>query len=149
MIKLETVNESNWRDVINIEVANTQRGFIESNRQSLLEAAYDTSLKWHPFVASKDQECVGFTMIGAYDATEHYIWLDRVMLSEDYQGKGLGTEMLDAVVQLIKEKWVVKEIILSVTPDNKQAIAFYANYGFEWLDKTDPANGEQLMRLAV
>ncbi|MCC5894528.1 MAG: GNAT family N-acetyltransferase [Alkalibacterium sp.] len=149
MITLKRVDETNWREVIQLEVDNTQKSFIESNSQSLLEAAYDGSLRWHPFAAYSQEECIGFVMIGAYDPEEKWIWLDRVMLAKKFQGKGLGTELLDEVVRLITNQWDAKEIILSVTPDNEDAIGFYTAYGFEWLDKVDPANGEQLMRLNI
>lgn len=149
MIQIKPVDEDNWRDVIDIKVKDEQTRFIESTSESLLEAAYDISLKWHPFGIYSNNNCIGFAMIGAYDPKEKYIWLDRFMLGENHQGKGLGSKSLDEVVHMIQRKWDVKEIVLSVTPDNEPAIAFYKKYGFDWLKKTDPENGEQLMRLKV
>lgn len=149
MISLQKIDERNWREVIEIEVGEAQKSYIESNTYSLLEAAYDRSLNWHPFGVYKDESCIGFAMIGAFDSDEKTIWLDRLMLAKEYQGQGFGLEVLDVIVDFIKLEWEVDEIILSVTAENKKAIRFYEAYGFDWLDKVDPANGEYLMRLKV
>lgn len=148
-MKLEKVTEENWREVINLEVKASQHSFIESNAQSLLEAAYDTSLRWYPFAVIHEKKIIGFTMIGNYNPEEKWIWLDRIMLGKEAQGKGLGTDLLNEIVTTITENWDVHEIVLSVTPDNDSAIGFYEKFGFEWLDKTDPENGEKLMRLRM
>lgn len=149
MIELKKVDETNWREVIEIEVEESQKAFIESNSESLLEAAYDTHLNWHPFGVYQNDRCVGFIMVGAYNADEKFIWLDRIMLAKEHQGKGWGSKVLDRAVKLIVENWVVDEIVLSVSPDNEGAINFYKTYGFELLDRIDPANGELMMRLLV
>ena len=149
MISLVEVNEANWREVTELKVSDEQTVHIESNAQSLLEAAYDTSLDWHPYGIYSETDVNGFAMIGAYNSEGTYIWLDRLMLSRDAQGKGLGTEVMRVIIELIDENWDVSEIILSVTPDNRAAIGFYEKVGFQWLDKTDPANGEQLMSMKI
>ncbi|GEN51460.1 GNAT family N-acetyltransferase [Alkalibacterium pelagium] len=149
MISLVKVSEANWREVTELKVSDEQTVHIESNAQSLLEAAYDTSLDWHPYGIYSGDDLVGFAMIGAYNLEERYIWLDRLMLSYDVQGEGLGTEVMRVIVEYISENWDVSEIVLSVTPDNHVAIGFYEKVGFQWLDKTDPANGEQLMSMKI
>lgn len=149
MINLVEVNEGNWREVKELKVSDEQTVHIESNAQSLLEAAYDTSLDWYPYGIYSGEDLVGFAMIGAYNSEEKYIWLDRLMLNRDVQGKGLGTEVMRVIIEYISNNWDVSEIVLSVTPDNHAAIGFYKKVGFQWLDKTDPANGEQLMSMKI
>lgn len=149
MISLVEVNEENWREVTELKVSDEQTVYIESNAQSLLEAAYDTSLDWHPYGIYSENNLIGFAMIGEYNSEEKYIWLDRLMLNRDVQGKGLGTDVMRVIIEYISNNWNVSEIVLSVTPDNHAAIGFYKKVGFQWLDKTDPANGEQLMSMKI
>ncbi|EXJ24101.1 spermine/spermidine acetyltransferase [Alkalibacterium sp. AK22] len=145
MVELKKVDEHNWEAVSSLEVEPHQKSYIESNRQSLLEAAYDRSLKWHPYGVYAEKTLIGFVMIGDYDSEEQTIWLDRIMISKEHQGRGLGYEVMNAAVMHIKKNWTVKKIILSVTPDNQAAWSFYEKYGFKDTGAIDPANGEHLM----
>lgn len=149
MVELKKVDEDNWEAVSSLEVEPHQKSYIESNRQSLLEAAYDRSLKWHPYGVYADEALIGFVMIGDYDAQDQTIWLDRIMIGKDHQGRGLGYQVMDAAMAHIRRNWAVSSVILSVTPDNDAAWGFYEKYGFKATGKTDPANGEHMMTYQV
>lgn len=55
--------------------------------------------------------------------------LERIYVSPDYQGRGIGRWMLDRVIELagIKKKHFVW---LGVWQENKDAVRFYEDYGF-------------------
>lgn len=61
---IKDVDESNWRDIVALSVSKDQEAFIETNGQSLLEAAYDVSLNWQPLALYDDRQLIGFSMIG-------------------------------------------------------------------------------------
>ncbi|HEX2489844.1 MAG TPA: GNAT family N-acetyltransferase [Blastocatellia bacterium] len=54
-----------------------------------------------------------------------------MMVRDDWQGKGVGSAMMQAVVDLA-DKWLnLKRIELTVYTDNEPAIALYRKFGFE------------------
>jgi L-phenylalanine/L-methionine N-acetyltransferase len=54
-----------------------------------------------------------------------------MMVRDDWQGKGVGTAMMQAVIDLA-DKWLnLTRIELTVFTDNEPAIALYRKFGFE------------------
>ena len=53
------------------------------------------------------------------------------MVRDDWHGKGVGTAMMRAVIDLA-DKWLnLARIELTVFTDNQSAIALYRKFGFE------------------
>ena len=54
-----------------------------------------------------------------------------MMVRDDWHGKGVGTAMMRAVIDLA-DKWLnLARIELTVFTDNESAIALYRKFGFE------------------
>jgi len=54
-----------------------------------------------------------------------------MMVRDDWQGKGVGTAMMQAVIDLA-DRWLnLTRIELTVFTDNESAIALYRKFGFE------------------
>jgi len=54
-----------------------------------------------------------------------------MMVRDDWQGKGIGKAMMQAVIDLA-DKWLnLARIELTVFTDNEPAIALYRKFGFE------------------
>ena len=52
-------------------------------------------------------------------------------IHDDFQGQGIGTQLMAAMVDLA-ENWLnIRRIGLQVYTDNERAIALYKNFGFE------------------
>lgn len=143
-LKITDVSEENWRAVANLAVAPGQEGLIESNTQSLLEAAYDSSLGWRPLALWQEDHLVGFAMIGAEDSERQTIWLDRLMLGADFQCQGLGRHFLRKLLQWIKTEYHVQGVFLSLHRENQRAARLYQSEGFVDLAQVDPENGEAI-----
>lgn len=142
---IKDVDETNWREVRALCVSTNQKGFIESNAQSLLEAAYDVSLRWRPLALYHKDQLVGFSMIGAKN--ESTMWLDRLMIDTNFQGEGLGTLFIPLLIEFMKQEYAVERIYLSVHDENEKIIPYYQRFGFLDSQKHDPENGERIMYL--
>jgi|SRR5690625_1566589 len=146
--RIINVGESNWREVCDLKVHTEQESFIETNIESLVEAAYDKKHRWAPFALYFKEELIGFAMIGAYNEIDKYIWLDRFMVDIKFQGKGHSKPLLKKLIHFIEEKWTVTDIVLSIEPTNTKAIEIYKQIGFKFNGMIDPNNKEKLMEYA-
>ncbi len=147
MLFLETITQENWRLVANLSVTKEQRGFIESNGDSLLEAAFDEKFNWMPLALYDEESLVGFAMIGDFNEDQKSIWLDRLMIDQHFQGKKYGKNFLKLILNFIKDNWSVETIILSAHKENQSIFSFYESFGFKNTHKIDQENGEIIMVL--
>lgn len=143
-IEIVAVDEKNLKEVLNLRVKKEQKTFIETPEQCLKEAEIET---WYePAALYNDGVIVGFAMYGVYFGEEEggRIWLDRYLIDERYQGKGLGNLMLEALIKYLGERYEQRAIYLSVYDDNEVAVKMYKKFGFNFNGEFD-INGESVM----
>lgn len=144
---IKDIDETNWQAVVALSVAKNQEEFIESNGQSLLEAAYDVSLNWRPLALYDENQLVGFSMIGTRNGES--MWLDRLMIDVRFQGNGYGGRFIPLLIDYMKAHYLIKRIYLSVHEENKKIIPYYQRFDFIDSHQYDPENGERIMYLEV
>ncbi|WP_214891875.1 GNAT family N-acetyltransferase [Exiguobacterium sp. H66] len=141
---IEDINDANLAAVLGLKVAAAQRAYIETNAQSLQEAMNDHDHDWRCYALCENRQPVGFMMIGAENRTDKYIWLDRFMIGQQYQGQGLGTQFLKRAIGFIEDHFEVDEIVLSLHTENTYAKFFYVQAGFTDIKRIDETNGEEI-----
>jgi putative acetyltransferase len=86
----------------------------------------------HILVAVVDNEVVG--VVGLHTSSRpraNHKGEIGMMVRDDWQGKGVGAEIMRAVINLA-DKWLnLTRIELTVFTDNESAIALYRKFGFE------------------
>jgi putative acetyltransferase len=101
---------------------------LESVREQLVKYGENE----HALVAVVDGEIVG--MIGLYVKSRpriRHIASIGMNVRDDWQGKGVGTALMQAAIDLA-DKWLnLSRIELTVYTDNEAAIALYHKFGFE------------------
>lgn len=92
---------------------------------------------------------VGFIQFGevSYDSiatTKNDVGLNKIFVGTDYQGKGIGKQLIEAM--LTHDRLVhVESIYLDVYAENIKAIELYKKYGFQVIGKTPyKANGKTI-----
>ncbi|WP_214742321.1 GNAT family N-acetyltransferase [Exiguobacterium sp. s48] len=143
-IRIQQIDAFNREAVIALTVDEKQSRFIETNAESLQEMTEDTKYDWQSFAFYEVERPVGFMMVGAENQTERYVWLDRFMIDQHEQGKGVGTKCLRIAVEFIQTQYDVDDIILSLHQENEAAKRFYAKNGFVDSGLIDESNGEAI-----
>lgn len=143
-ITIQPVDAVNREAVIALTVDEKQSRFIETNAESLREMIEDTKYNWQSFAFYEGERAVGFMMVGAENQSERYVWLDRFMIDQYEQGKGVGTKCLRMAVEFIQTQHDVDDIILSLHQENEAAKRFYAKNGFFDSGLIDEWNGEAI-----
>ena len=154
LIKVVGFNE--LEDALSLKVAPHQRDFVADNATSFAEAyaAERHGTKTECFVAYHENHPVGFVSIafGTINAEGEKKWMRnsyclwRLMIDMDYQNKGFGKELLEAMI-----KWCEafpfgqsNTIYTSCDATNNKAISFYQKSGFALTE--DHIDGEIVLR---
>jgi L-phenylalanine/L-methionine N-acetyltransferase len=83
-------------------------------------------------VAELDAKVVG--NIGLHREAAHrraHVAAIGMAVHDAYAGRGVGTALMQAVVDLAERWWNIKRLELSVYADNARAIALYERFGFQ------------------
>jgi diamine N-acetyltransferase len=143
-IDIREITTENLKEVLSLRVSESQKSYIESIEQCLEDAAECDS--YRPVGLYKDGELVGFAMYGffPYEGREGRVWLDRYLIDEHFQGQGLGSIMLEALIAHLVQLYHCDEIYLSLYGDNKRALHLYQKFGFDFNGEKD-INAESVM----
>jgi putative acetyltransferase len=84
-----------------------------------------------PIVAEIDGKLVGTAGFHRDEHNRSHVGHVGMMVHADYQGEGIGSALMEAVIDLA-ENWLgVTRLQLEVYPDNARAIDLYEKHGFE------------------
>ena len=160
MLKLETINEKNVWEIVNLHVRKEQESFVASNGESLIEAyvAVARNGSVFPFGLYDGETPVGFLMIG-FDGIDsgdsapkivrgnYCIW--RLMIDERYQHRGYGRKAVELALGFIRTFpcGEAEYCYLSYEPENICAKSLYAEFGFTENGEKDEEETVAVLRL--
>lgn len=146
MIIIKKVDKTNEKAVLQLKIAPSQDGFVETVQQCLDEAKQKSC--WRPVAIYDDETLIGFAMYGFFwqYLPAGRLWLDRILIDQRYQGQGLGTIAVKTLIAQIRKEYLHQKIFLSVVKQNKPAIRLYQKLGFEFTGELD-INKEKVMVL--
>ncbi len=86
---------------------------------------------YYSLVACVDGEVVGQIGLSTNRARHRHVGEVGMMVRDDWQGKGIGTALMQAVIDLA-DKWLnLYRLELDVYTDNEPAIKLYKKFGFQ------------------
>ena len=140
-ITLREITPENFKECIDLKVADDQISFVASNLMSIAQSKIYPSR--NPMAVYDGEQMVGFAMFG-FDPDDDRFYLGRLMIDERFQGRGYGKAAVLAVIEALRENPNCREIYLSFVPENTTAERLYEKIGFE---RTGELNyGEIVMR---
>ena len=111
---------------------------VETTLESMQQDGFGERPVFEFFVAEDDQKIVGLALYFYCYSTwkGKCIYLEDLIVTETYRGRGLGRRLLDRVVTKAKEE-NAKRVVWQVLDWNTPAIAFYESLGAarlpEWI----------------
>jgi diamine N-acetyltransferase len=131
-IMLREVNRDNWFSIVQLQVADDQKGFVASNAFSLTQAHYEPESKLVPLGAFDGDTPVGFVMYGQYHHEGQDLWfIFRLMVDKNQQRKGYGRAIMEQAIERMKTLPNSETLYISFLPENSAAKNLYAGLGFE------------------
>jgi putative acetyltransferase len=82
-------------------------------------------------VAVVGGKAVGMIFLGREEARRAHVGFIGMAVHDAYAGRGVGTALMAAVIDLADNWLQLKRIELNVYADNPRAIALYERFGFE------------------
>ena len=128
-IHLLDVNESNWRECVELKVAEEEKGFIDPNVFPIAEWKFEpeNTLK----AIYSNTELVGMLAYYYHDgAYGKFYWLYHLMIEPKSQGKGYGQQSVKRAITEMRELGA-KEIVTNCVPENSRAKYLYKKLGFK------------------
>lgn len=143
-LHFEAITSENRKQAEALSLFPEQLSFVESVAECLKEA--DEMHEWRAVGIYDEQTLVGFAMYGHLDLppSEGEVWLDRLLIDKEYQGKGYGKSAVLALLSRLCTEYACKKIFLSVYDIDKPAIRLYEKTGFYFNGELD-TKGEKIM----
>jgi diamine N-acetyltransferase len=133
-VTLREITEDTVIPVIELAVAESQRGFVATNAVSLAQALF-SGAAWYRAIYLAE-EPVGFVML--HDETlldppkpgpEVGVW--RFMVDERFQGRGIGREAMRRVIAHVRARGGPRSLWVSYVPGPGCPEPFYRSLGFQ------------------
>jgi ribosomal protein S18 acetylase RimI-like enzyme len=113
-------NEAEWLALPKEEIASRLRNLYQPERRFVIGAFANDNLVG----------MIGFLQLGRQKMHHKgFIW--GVYVQADYQGQGVGGQLLDEALRAIRQVVDLKLVQLSVGVDNVTAVALYKSRGFQ------------------
>ena len=141
-VTLSEITRDTVREIMRLEVAETQKGFVAPNSVSIAQAHFEPKAWFRAVYAG--EEPVGFIMVYEDpDKPEYFLW--RLMIDHNHQGKGYGRAALEQVIEHIRGLPNATKLITSYVPGEDSPGDFYHLMGF--VDTGEEEDGELLTAL--
>ncbi len=130
MLTLREITKENLIAVTDLQMEDSQAGFVEDNLWSIAECyLYE---EFVPKAIYDDETPVGFVLYYFVEDDPDYVFLHRIMIDKHQQGKGYGVRSLELCFEEFKKEFPsIGCVELIHYPDNDRAAAVYEKAGFK------------------
>ena len=142
MIHLEEVGPDNWR--LGLHVREDQRSYVSDSAGILARAYAYRESRSRALILYNDETSVGMAMY--YDYEDAYN-LSQFFIDERYQGKGLGYQAAEMILQEMRVDGAHNRVILCYVAGDEAAKRLYLKLGFSHTgdDEDDEIGMERML----
>jgi ribosomal protein S18 acetylase RimI-like enzyme len=97
------------------------------------------------FVAETDDQVAGYARL-SFNQDENRLYVPSLYFLSDFQGQGMGRQLLEAAEEYAVEKGL-DELWIGVMVKNRQALVFYRKVGFQFVREEPFTYSEDLCYL--
>ena len=141
MIRRATIEDCTAMLALVKELADFERApeEVTISFDHFVESGFGSNPVYWAWVAEQDQRVVGFALCYTRFSTwkGQRCYLEDIIVTEDYRGKGIGKKLMDAVIQDAIER-KLSAVVWQVLDWNTEAIRFYekypARFDAEWVN---------------
>ena len=148
MIRLEELTDSRRNDVLGIDRSDISENWVDSIPDILALHQYglDHGCIGHTYAIYAEDVCIGIILMGegfpwSCDPPEvagiPFYRIMGLVIDKAWRGKGLGSQVLEAVITRIFGEFGPRPILIGVQQDNVRAADFYLRHGFRPTDSWD------------
>lgn len=134
MIRLEDIDEGNWR--IPLSVSKAQEQFVASTTTILARAYAYRDARSQALLIYANETPVGMVMYHDEDSMGAYIF-SEIFIDERFQGKGYGRAATKLVLDRMKEDGKYNKVVLCYIEGNTTAKKLYEGFGFVEIDRDE------------
>lgn len=138
-MEFREIDKSNYWDCMSLTVSDGQQDFVADNKQSLVEAAYETGL--YTLGIYLGETMIGFILYD-YDETFPGWSMSRFMIGKQFQGKGYGKQAAIEFIEYFKSKHNADKLYISVSLENMVARKMYSSIGFTEVKEVEYTLGD-------
>ena len=142
MIRLEDVNEGNWR--IPLAVSDEQKQYVANSTTILARAYAYRNARSRAYIIYNDETPIGMGFYHDEPELDAYIF-SELFVDARYQGKGFGKEATRMVLDAMKADGKYNKVVLCYFEGNEAAKKLYEKFGFV---ETDRDEDEIIMELS-
>ena len=154
-ISIELLTKSNIDLVRTIHREDVSEDFVDSadTMMELTQYGLDHNCIGHTYAVKYGDACIGVILLGEAIEWETdpeemkgilFYRLMGFVIDNRYRGMGIGSYVLELVIDTIYREFGVRPIALGVHKDNHAAARFYSKHGFQ---KTDVMEGSDYYNL--
>ncbi|WP_277587406.1 GNAT family N-acetyltransferase [Psychrobacillus antarcticus] len=127
-VEIVELNAENWYKCCELEVSTEQKEYMEPNAISIAQSKFEPTLK--PYAIYVEDKIVGFLMYNSVQEELDGYWVYRIMVDEEYQGKGIGKAATKLMISEMAKLPNAKKIVVGYHPENLGAHNLYSSLGF-------------------
>ena len=141
MIRIENINESNWR--IPLSVSEAQKRYVANSTAILARAYAYREARSKAFLVVAGGIAVGMGLYYDDSEMDAYIF-SELFIDQRYQGKGYGKAATRLVLDELRRDGRFRKVVLCYIEGNEAAKKLYEGFGFM---ETEQDEDEIIMEL--
>lgn len=134
MIRLEDIDEGNWR--IPLSVSKAQEQFVASTTTILARAYAYRNARSQALLICDNETPVGMVLYHDEESLGAYIF-SEILIDERFQGKGYGKTATKLVLDRMTEDRKYHKVVLCYIEGNEAAMKLYESFGFVEIDRDE------------